>query len=220
MRLCASRPYPLGLSGVCDLYERNLIFKSENPMRALADRALIPLITAAQRHDHDAFDALYNHYADALFRYLYARCYDQHLAEELLGELWVRVVERIGAFKLPESGGEIAFTGWLYRIAANLLTDHHRRKRPSLRLSDNWQSEQPAPLELAERAEAHSAVTLALGTLTEEQREIIHLRFFEERTSAEVAALTGRTTGAVKSLQHRALGALARALKIFSEVER
>ena len=189
-------------------------------MRPLADSALIPLVIAAQQNDHAAFDALYNHYADALFRYLYARCSDQHLAEELLGELWVRVVERIGSFKLPASGGELAFTGWLYRIAANLATDHHRRRRPAVSLSEQWHSEHPAPVELAERAEAQSAVTAALGTLTEEQREVIHLRFFEERSSAEVAALTGRTTGAVKALQHRALGALARALKIYSEVER
>lgn len=190
-------------------------------MQPLADRALVSVIKAAQRHDSVAFDRLYTHYTDALYRYVYARCGDAVLAEELLGELWLRVVERITSFRLPADGAEVAFTAWLYQIARNLVVDAYRKKKHvTLPLDDSWQSLDPAVDEEIGRRAHYDALQDALGRLTPDQREVVMLRFFEGRTSAEVAHLTGRSETAVKALQHRALGALAHVLGAWRHVER
>lgn len=189
-------------------------------MQPLSDQSIIATITAAQRYDSAAFDQLYTHYADALFRYLYARCGDPALAEELLSDLWLRVVERIGAFRQPARGADLAFSGWLYQIARNLVIDYYRRnKRPQVPLHDAIQSNEPDLGLNIEHMEDKHAIKAALDGLTPDQRTVVVLRFFEERSSAEVAALTGRTETAVKALQHRALAALARALGNWRDVE-
>jgi RNA polymerase sigma-70 factor, ECF subfamily len=190
-------------------------------MQPLADSLLLNTIKAAQCYDSTAFDQLYSHYTDALYRYIFARCGDTAAAEELLGDLWLRVVERITSFRMPDHGAEVAFTAWLYQIARNLVIDRYRkRKYASGPLDDSWQSGDPAVEDEIERREHHHALKAALTTLTPDQREIVMLRFFEERTSSEVARLTGRSETAVKALQHRALGALARALGAWRHVER
>jgi RNA polymerase sigma-70 factor (ECF subfamily) len=170
-------------------------------------------ISRAQRGDQEAFDAIYARFADPLYRYLYARVGDGAIAEELFGELWLRVVERLGAFRPPASGAEHAFAAWLYRIAHNLAVDSLRR-RGGLPLDAEIVSREPGPDEQVIGGEERTTLRDALAQLTPDQREVVVMRFYEERSSAEVAALTGRSEGAVKVMQHRALHALARLLGV------
>jgi RNA polymerase sigma-70 factor (ECF subfamily) len=174
------------------------------------------LIADAQQGDQRAFDAIYARFADALFRYLYARTGDQMQAEDLLGELWVRVVERLPSFRLPAGAldAERAFGAWLYRIAYHLAVDSSRRaRRVGEPLDEQIDSGEAPPESGLIAADERDALRAALERLTADQREVVLLRFYEERSSAEVAELTGRSVGAVKVLQHRALGSLARLLK-------
>lgn len=173
------------------------------------------IIARAQRNDQAAYEHIYNRYVDALYRYLYARCNRASLAEEALGELWLRVVQYLPNFRIPDQGVDQAFSSWLYRIAHNLSIDILRK--------DHWHAEILPETLVSSTAELEDSFLLqderntlriAMDALTPEQREIINLRFHEDRTSAEVAVLTGRTESAVKALQHRALGALARSLGI------
>ncbi|NTW01234.1 MAG: sigma-70 family RNA polymerase sigma factor [Oscillochloris sp.] len=170
-------------------------------------------IRRAQQGDQRAFDVLYDRFADPLFRYVYARCGDAATAEDLLGDLWVRVVERLESFRLPPSGAEPAFAAWLYRIAHNLVIDNFRRKESgNIPLNPDVTDSDPTPDEYAISGDERRELRQAIEQLTPDQREVILLRFIEERSNAEVAALTGRSEGAVKVMQHRALGALARLL--------
>jgi RNA polymerase sigma-70 factor (ECF subfamily) len=170
-------------------------------------------IRRAQQGDQRAFDLIYDRFADALFRYMYARCGDPTLAEDLLGDLWVRVVERLPSFRLPASGVAPAFTAWLYRIAHNLTIDSFRRKGAgNLPLDPGVSAREPTPDEQAIQSDERRQLHAAIARLTPDQREVVMMRFIEERSSAEVAALTGRSEGAVKVMQHRALGALAKLL--------
>lgn len=173
------------------------------------------VLARAQQGDQVAFDLIYARFADPLFRYLYARCGDAALAEDLFGDLWLRVVERIGSFRPPESGIEQAFSSWLYRIALNLVIDTSRRRSaPKVPLDVEIASREPAPDEQVIAVDEGQSLRAAVERLTPEQREVVLLRFFEERSNAEVAALTGRSEGAVKVMQHRALHSLARLLGI------
>ena len=174
---------------------------------------LASTVARAQAGDQAAFDAIYDRFADALFRYLYARCGDSGLAEELTGDVWVRVVERLPAFRFPEGDSEAAFAGWLYRIARNLMIDSYRRRHTtSVPLSERLSSHDQPPDERVIAGDDRRALRAAIERLTAEQREVLLLRFVEERSNAEVALLTGRSENAVKVMQHRALGALARLL--------
>jgi RNA polymerase sigma-70 factor (ECF subfamily) len=174
---------------------------------------LASTVAQAQLGDQVAFDAIYGRFADALFRYLYARCGDAALAEELTGDVWVRVVERLPAFRFPGGDPEAAFAGWLYRIARNLMIDTYRRRRHALvPLSDKLSAHEAPPEEYVIAVDDRRELRAAIEQLTAEQREVLLLRFVEERSNAEVALLTGRSENAVKVMQHRALGALSRLL--------
>jgi RNA polymerase sigma-70 factor, ECF subfamily len=174
---------------------------------------LSEVIKRAQQGDQRAFDVIYDRFADSLFRYVYARCGNATVAEDLIGDLWVRVVERLETFRVPPSGGEQAFTAWLYRIAYNLAIDSFRRKDSgNAQLDPDISDRDPSPDERAVSGEERRELHAAIERLTPDQREVVLLRFIEERSNAEVAALTGRSEGAVKVMQHRALGALARLL--------
>jgi len=170
-------------------------------------------VARAQEGDQVAFDAIYDRFADALFRYLYMRCTDAMLAEELTSDLWVRVVERLPAFRFPGGDPEAAFAGWLYRIARNLVIDNYRRKRnTNVPLTETLSARDAPPDERVIAGDDRRALHAAIGKLTAEQREVLLLRFIEERSNAEIARLTGRSENAVKVMQHRALDTLARML--------
>ncbi|NNJ10001.1 sigma-70 family RNA polymerase sigma factor [Chloroflexales bacterium ZM16-3] len=174
---------------------------------------LSEVIKRAQQGDQRAFDVIYDRFADPLFRYIYARCGNASTAEDLVGDLWVRVIERLEGFCLPPSGGEQAFAAWLYRIAHNLVIDSFRRKDSgNVPLDPDVSDRDPSPDEHAISRDEQRELQAAIEQLTPDQREVVLMRFIEERSNAEVAALTGRSEGAVKVMQHRALGALARLL--------
>jgi RNA polymerase sigma-70 factor (ECF subfamily) len=170
-------------------------------------------IKRAQQGDQRAFDVIYDRFADALFRYIYARCGDASMAEDLVGDLWVRVVERLESFRPPPNGVEQAFAAWLYRIAHNLVIDNFRRKSSgNVPLDPSVSDREPTPDARAISNDESRTLRAAIAQLTPDQREVVLLRFIEERSNAEVAALTGRSEGAVKVMQHRALGTLAKLL--------
>jgi RNA polymerase sigma-70 factor (ECF subfamily) len=185
---------------------------------ALSDAQITALVAACQRGETAALEELYNLYADRLYRYLLTRVADPDLAAELTTELFLRVIEHIGRFRLDPDHPAAAFSAWLYRIAANLVAAYHRtqRRRPMVSLEEGCQ-DQPGPGPLPEQAaqaqEELTALAQAMETLSEEQRLVLVGRFIEAMSVAQVAAWLGKSEGAVKALQHRALRTLARVLK-------
>jgi RNA polymerase sigma-70 factor (ECF subfamily) len=169
----------------------------------------------AQGGDPAAFAAIYEQFAEPLFHYLLVRCRDAALAEELTGELWLRVVEGLPAFRFPRDHPEQAFTAWLYRLARNLVIDAYRRRSTTPVPLVEPMAAREAPLdERVIEAENQQALCAALARLPPEQRDVLFLRFIAARSTADVARLTGRSEGAVKVMQHRALGAVARVLDV------
>ena len=176
------------------------------------------IIALAQHNDQGAYEQLYSRFVDQLYRYLYVRCNDVGLAEEALGELWLRVVQYLPQFRIPAKGADQAFVSWLYRIARNLSVDAMRGRRKYVYgIPEMIESPEPLAEDRMVAADERQLLDKALTTLTVEQREVILLRFHDDRTISEVAALTGRTETAIKGLQHRAVGALARAMGVRGE---
>jgi RNA polymerase sigma-70 factor (ECF subfamily) len=120
----------------------------------------------------------------------------------------LKVLESIKKYRFQG----LPFSAWVFRIARNKLIDLHRRRkrRGEIDLSQPLASMQISPQVMAERALDRGQIQLALKHLTEEQRQVIVLKFVEGFDNASVARILGRSDGAIKSLQHRALNSLRR----------
>lgn len=168
-------------------------------------------LAAAKRLEPAAVAAIYDAFADAIFRYVSFRVRSPEDAEDLTDQVFLKMIEALPAY--DDRG--LPFAAWLYRIARNLLVDRYRRSsREPVALSEAIEARGHGsdPFAAAAGTLDREAVRQALGELTEEQRQVVVLRFIEGWDVAEVAEAMGRKTGAIHALQHRALGALQRAL--------
>jgi RNA polymerase sigma-70 factor, ECF subfamily len=179
-------------------------------------------LSAARRREPAAVTRVYTAYAPALFRFFMSAVSDRHLAEDLTGTAFVSAIEALPRFRGPVE----ALGGWLFQIARHDLYDYRRKQQRSRiePLDDNLNEAALAdgavdPEEVAiERLEG-SRVLAALRELSPDQREVLLLRMAGGLTAPEVAAIVGKTTGAVKALQHRGLASLARVLGLRSPQE-
>ena len=169
------------------------------------------LLRRAKQYDEAALGELYDRYAPRIYAYIYGQVGDPHLAEDLVGDVFVRVVQAIRSQRFWHT----SFNAWLYRIAHNVVIDHYRQRLPVLseRLDDVWVREATSdPRDVVEVAQDHERLRRALDCLTRGQQEVLVLRFGQGLTARETAQLLSKTTGAVKIMQHRAVAALRRRL--------
>ena len=165
------------------------------------------LVERAQRGDRAALEELYLLHFDRIYSYLHMSVGNRHDAEDLTTQTFVRMLESIGRFRWQSA----PFSAWLFRIAHNLAMDHFRAGR-------RVQVEEDVPEPLgAEESSAEEQALDSLGDagmldliarLSAEQRQVLTLKFLFGFANAEVAGILGKTEGAVKSLQHRALVSL------------
>lgn len=169
------------------------------------------LLNRAKQYDQAALGELYDAYAPRIYAYIYRRVGDPHLAEDLVGDVFLRVVQAIRS----ERFWHTSFRAWLYRIAHNVVVDHCRRRSPILSdsLDEVWApgSEHNPQAPLKDTLE-HDRIRKAIRYLTQDQQQVLVLRFGEGLTIRETASVLNKTPGAVKAMQHRALGALRRRL--------
>ena len=166
------------------------------------------LIRHAQQRDAEAFTELYRRHVDRIYRYMLLRVSDEAVAEDLTSEVFVRALESLSAYE--DRGAP--FAAWLYRIAHARVVDFWRRAQRTEISLDVEEFELHADMPTGDVI-AYKILAESLRKLTDEQQTVIILRFVEGYRAAEVAQITGRTEGAVKSLQHRALAALARLME-------
>jgi len=176
-------------------------------MRALVDRA--------QQGDRDALEELYLIHFDRIYSYLHVSVGNKHDAEDLTTQTFLKMLESIGRFRWQSA----PFSAWLFRIAHNLAMDHFRAGR-------RWQPEadvpEPSPDESSSAAEqalhaiGRRSMQELIEELSPEQQQVLTLKFVFNFSNGEVATILGKTEGAIKSLQHRALVSLQ---KQFAERE-
>jgi RNA polymerase sigma factor (sigma-70 family) len=126
--------------------------------------------------------------------------------EDLLGEVFYQVARSLDGFQ----GDDDDLRRWVFTVARNRVIDARRRAARRLRIARRAQEPETVVLP---PAEPDDDLIEALAALTEDQREVIALRFVADLSLDDVAHLTGRSTNAVKAMQHRALAQLARRLK-------
>lgn len=156
------------------------------------------LIEAAQK-DPSRFDALYELHFYRVYAYVVRRVGNRDTAEDLTAEVFQQALANLGKYEWRG----VPFAAWLYRIAANAITDRWTR---ASRESGDPPPDRPGHtdvsiVEVEERAEVFRAVS----ALPDDQRRVVELRFAEEKSIREAAEALGRTEGAVKQLQYRAI---------------
>ncbi len=167
------------------------------------------LVVRAKAGDHSAFTQIYERYAPAIYRYIYFRVGEAELAEDLQAEVFLRMLE--GIHRYEDRGWPIS--AWLYRIAHDRTVDTMRRRRNRKHVPlEAWGGSCDGPESTVSVQLDYEELNRTLEGLTEDQRQVIMLRFMADMSVQEVARVLGRTEGAVKALQHRGLQSLARRL--------
>jgi RNA polymerase sigma-70 factor, ECF subfamily len=162
------------------------------------------LIEAAQK-DPARFAELYENNFERVYAYVVRRVGDRAETEDLTAEVFHHALANL---KRYEWRG-IPFAAWLFRIAANLISDRwqKRKREESIDESDQIEPMQAGSAEF-EDVERKAALFRLVNTLPEEQRRVVVLRFVEQKSIKEVARGIHKTEGAVKQLQFRALTTL------------
>ncbi len=153
------------------------------------------LIEAAQR-DPRQFAAIYEANFDRVYAYVVRRVRERALAEDITADVFHQALANVGKFEWRG----VPVAAWLYRIASNAIADHFQKERRS--------ADPPATSAMdAELSQVERRATLyrLVGRLPADQRRVIVMRFAEERSIRDFARELGRSEGAVKQLQFRAL---------------
>jgi RNA polymerase sigma-70 factor (ECF subfamily) len=169
------------------------------------------LIEQAKQHDPAAISELYSRHVDQIYQYVRIRTDDVPAAEDITADVFLRALESLGAY---EDYG-VPFAAWLYRIAQARVIDYWRRaqRRATVAFDDHDLPEWLAAEDVASGDVLQRGRLLAgLQNLTEEQQQVIVLKFMQGLSNTEIAHIMKKTEGAVKALQRRGLEALARLL--------
>jgi RNA polymerase sigma-70 factor (ECF subfamily) len=169
------------------------------------------LLSRARQGEKKAIAELYRCHVDVIYRYVYARVRDVMVAEDLTAQVFVKALEGLADYEPSET----PFLAWLYRIAYARTVDHWRRhaRRQEVPLEEHLPTDGPL-IKDEDDPEARWATAIdLLAQLTEDQQNVMILRFLGEMSLSDTAAVLGKTVGAVKAIQHRALASLARLLE-------
>jgi len=169
------------------------------------------LVERAILRDKAAFGELYNRFLGQVYRYAYYALGNAQEAEDLTAQVFLQAWQAIDRYQ-PTGA---PFNAWLLRIAHNLIVSHYRSRRNHTTLLEavTKADTQPSPLEVYQRRDERQRLLQALKRLKKVQRQVLILRFADELGYPEVAAIMGKSVGAVRVIQHRALCALRRLLE-------
>ncbi len=166
------------------------------------------LLARARVGEVQAVEDIHAMYYQSIFRYIAFRVRYQDVAEDLTSEVFVRFLQAIHARNAPHT----TVRGWLFAVASHLVSDFYRQNAhmSPVELDETLASNATAPEELVGLRLTNAELHQALLTLTEDQQQVIALRFGQELPFREIACLLGKSEDAVKKLQARALLTLAR----------
>ncbi|HEX9012547.1 MAG TPA: sigma-70 family RNA polymerase sigma factor [Anaerolineaceae bacterium] len=169
-------------------------------------------LLAAREPEPLRLGELHDRFYPVVYRYVRFRLEDEQVCEDITAEAFLRLVDALNRQKTAVQNPR----AWLLGTASHLIADHLRARyrRPTSSLDEIEIAGASRPEEEIEQGAAHRSVRAAILRLTQEQQHVLALRFAEDFSLEETARLMGKTTGAVKTLQFRALGALRKLLAL------
>ncbi len=180
--------------------------------RGASSQELRRLVDRAQQGDRSALEELYLLHFDRIYSYLHMSVGNRHDAEDLTTQTFLRMLESIEKFRWRSA----PFSAWLFRIAHNLAMDHFRatkRWQPEEEVPEPDPGEGSAAEEEALESIGRKSMFQLIEKLSPEQQQVLTLKFVFNFSNGEAATILGKTEGAIKSLQHRALASLQRQLE-------
>lgn len=169
-------------------------------------------VRRAQAGDAEAFARLYDSTVDRIYRYVYFRVTHDQTAEDITSQVFLKAWENLGRYKQ----GRTPFLGWLYTMARNAVIDHYRTRKAIVALEDAVVFQEDPSQTISEgidRASEVRALRAAIQGLTEDQQQVLTLKFITGMNTSQVARQMGKGPGAIRALQMRALQALAKRLE-------
>jgi len=161
------------------------------------------IVEGCKSGDAQAFAQMVDRYAGRCYGYFYRLTGDRDLSDELLSELFIRLVEKIGSYK----GG--VFESWLFRIASNIFHDYLRGKKRRQKLFDarraQLQRVSDEPRQSDAKDEMLDRLQVQLNRLDADTRELIMLRYYSQLSFKEIAELRREPIGTALSRLHRGL---------------
>jgi RNA polymerase sigma-70 factor (ECF subfamily) len=196
------------------MINRGRLYPSRTPTPTpVTDWSEEELLEAAVAYDEVALGELYDRYEARIFSYIYRRTGDETVAEDLTAQVFVKMLQAIRDRRAWHS----SFSGWIYRIAHNVVIDQYRQRDRQMQISiddaPDIVAEDDNPAVSAELHMTADRVRFAMRQLTDEQAEVLSLRFLEGYSIFEVATLMNKTEGAIKALQYRAVATLRNLLE-------
>ncbi len=151
--------------------------------------------------DINAFDELYKKYFPLINRFIYHKVSEEEVRRDIVSNVFFKALKNIYKFKYMYKG---AFSGWLYRIAINEVTDYYRKNGRAKKLVQEVKLNQISPL--SEDIEInYDNLRIAIKKLNDKEQNVIILRYFEKMSNQEIAEILGKKEGAVKVQVHRAM---------------
>lgn len=170
------------------------------------------LLEQARGFEPDALRALHNRLYEPVYRYVHFKVRDPQASDDLTSEVFLRVLEALKKGQMWKKTPD----AWIFGIARNVVADHYRKNswHTEVELDERLSAPgEESPIRQVMIDEEYEELSQAITMLTDEQRDVILLRFMEGLSINEVAEVLNKTPGAVKGLQHRALRALSDAMQ-------
>ncbi len=177
------------------------------------DQELRQTIEKAKKHDVVALSRIYEEFFDRIYRYILIRVRNKEAAEDLAGQTFLRMLERISDFNWKGAG----FKSWLFRIAHNLVIDLFRN-RQTISFDETVSRAGGSAEDLAIANETLNEVLESLTLLNENQRQVVLLRLVGGLSCRETAETLALSETNVRALQHRALATVRKQLKVEADV--
>lgn len=168
--------------------------------------------TEARKRKEAELASRYEEYYDKIARYALIHIGDKAEAEDIAGEVFLKALESLESYQ--ERG--IPMQAWLFRIAHNLVVDYLRKKtkRKTIPVDTVRVEAEEDPVALAETNIELERVTKAMERLTQQQREVLGLRFFGGLTSKETGSILNKSDGAIREMQRAAVVQLRKLLVV------
>jgi len=165
-------------------------------------------VRKAKSGDSDAFARIYDAYVERVYRYIYFRVTDDAAAEDLTSQVFLKAWESLDRYQI----GSSPYIAWLYTIARNLVIDHYRTNKETVNLEDavHLTADGPSPDDEVQGRFELQAMRDALQFLTDEQQQVLILRFIAGLPTENVAEIMEKREGAIRALQMRALQTLSK----------
>ncbi len=176
---------------------------------------ILTLGSRASQGDVRAFTELYQYFLPKVFGYFSARVKNKEVSEELTSTVFLKVAEHLQTFS-PKKG--MSFSGWIFRIAHNVLVDYWRSKRENVTTESEEACAISSQENLSRETETREhmrAVEQCLERLPAIDREIIRLRSWEGYEYEEIAEIVGKKSGAIRMTLSRALEKMRSCLRGF-----